>query len=270
MRLAMKPGVSLHRTTVLPSDRSANRPMIVGCVGAHVVAHDDFKQLRETWRVEEVRDHEIAGETLGQAEGQRRERQRRRVGGNDRARLTVCVDLAIDVLLDADVFVHGLDDPVAIAELAEIILEVAASDEAGSARERKAWRVAFLLFLDRGVGQRVAVRGARGDHVQQDHVDSRVGHLCGDAAAHDACADDGDFFDSRYMIMHAVNPCAGSMNSLHSVLNRHSDRLPFHFATRRSFRAGAGRAERPAGGRRSAREQRVPRRSSEIGRGSGV
>ena len=27
MRLAMKPGVSLHRTTVLPSDRSAKRQM---------------------------------------------------------------------------------------------------------------------------------------------------------------------------------------------------------------------------------------------------
>ena len=27
MRLAMKPGVSLHCTTVLPSDRSAKRPM---------------------------------------------------------------------------------------------------------------------------------------------------------------------------------------------------------------------------------------------------
>ncbi len=66
------------------------------------------------------------------------ERQRRRVGGDDRAGLAVCVDLAIDVLLDADVFLHGLDDPVAIPELAQIVLQVAARDEAGPARVNKA------------------------------------------------------------------------------------------------------------------------------------
>ena len=69
MRLAMKPGVSLHCNTVLPSDSVSEAANVVGMHPAHVVGLDDFEQLREARRVEEMRDHEIAGEALRHARG---------------------------------------------------------------------------------------------------------------------------------------------------------------------------------------------------------
>ena len=172
-----------HRLAERHVGEAAN---VVGCARAHVVAGDDFEQLREARRVEEMRDHEIAGEALRHAGGQRCERQRRRIGRDDRAGLAVLVDLAIDVLLDADILLHGLDDPVAISERVQIVDQVAACDGSRPAWVDKARRGAFPLFLDRGLGQRVAVCGSFGNDVQQDHVHPGIGHLRRDAAAHDA------------------------------------------------------------------------------------
>ena len=61
MRLAMKPGVSLQRTTLLPSRWSANardgcHARRAGCVGAG----DDFQQAHVARRIEEMGDQEIA------------------------------------------------------------------------------------------------------------------------------------------------------------------------------------------------------------------
>ncbi len=56
-----------HRLAERQVSEAAN---VVGCARAHVVALDDFEQLREARRVEEMRDHEIAGEALRHAGGQ--------------------------------------------------------------------------------------------------------------------------------------------------------------------------------------------------------
>jgi len=46
------------------------------------------------------------------------------------SRLAHLVDAAVDVLLDVQPFDHGLDDPVAVGEQREVVLEIAGRDPA--------------------------------------------------------------------------------------------------------------------------------------------
>ena len=117
----------------------------------------------------------------------------------------MCVNLAIDILLDGDIFLHGFDDPVAIIEPGQVVFQVAASDQATLVWEHEAGRGAFPLFLDGRLGERIAVGGCFGNHVQQDDFHPGVGHLRRDPAAHDACADDGDLFDISGGIVHETD-----------------------------------------------------------------
>ena len=66
----MKPGLSLHRTTLLPSATSANSATAATVSGAVFGPGDDLQQPHIARRIEEMRDQEVAAERLAHALGQ--------------------------------------------------------------------------------------------------------------------------------------------------------------------------------------------------------
>ena len=76
-------------------------------------------------------NHEILGEGRRHAFDQLMNRQRRGVGGDDRAGFARAVDFFIDVLFDFEFFEYGFDDPVAFLEFSEIVFKIAAGDALG-------------------------------------------------------------------------------------------------------------------------------------------
>jgi hypothetical protein len=80
MRLTMKPGVSLHFTTPLPSFTSQNFDDFFGRFRIRILAGNIFQQAQITRRVEEVRDQEMFLEILIRFFHQHFERNGRGVG----------------------------------------------------------------------------------------------------------------------------------------------------------------------------------------------
>jgi hypothetical protein len=155
-------------------------------------AGHDLQQPHIARRVEEVGDQEVLGEFRGQALGQLMERNRRRVGRQDRARPTEFLKTAVDRVLGRDVFDNSLDDPVDIGQPSEVILDVAGRQQPGVLRMHEGRRLGRAQRGERTLGQRVAIDGPRGNDVEQQHGHARIGHVGGDTATHDAGADDGN------------------------------------------------------------------------------
>ena len=114
------------------------------------------------------------------------------VGGENRAGAAHGGDAREQVAFDLQVFGHGFDDPLALAQAAEIVFEVAGRDEPGGGGGEKTYRPLFGGGVDAGEGGRIA-RGLAGDHdVQQVHGESGVGKVGGDARPHGPGAEDSD------------------------------------------------------------------------------
>jgi hypothetical protein len=158
-------------------------------------AGDDLEQAHVARRVEEVGDHEVALEAVGQALDELGQRDRRGVRRDRRALPAHLVEAAIEALLDVEPLDDDLDDPVAVGDLAEVVLEVADSDELGGALRHEGGGLALQHLGDGAGGDRVAVLGVLRHDVEQQHRHARIRDLRGDAGAHDAGAEDGDFLD---------------------------------------------------------------------------
>ena len=103
MRLAMKPGVSLQRTTPLPSRTSANASMRLDRLGPGRRAGDHLQQPHVARRVEEMGDQEVAAEASPAApSSQLGQRDGRGVRGDDRARLPDGLEPRVERLLDVE------------------------------------------------------------------------------------------------------------------------------------------------------------------------
>jgi hypothetical protein len=147
-----------------------------------------------------IRHHvgqEVAREIRGQAGGQHRQRNRRGVGRHGRTGLAGVLDPAIERLLDRDVFQHRLDDPIGLGQAAQIVLDIAGLDQPGVARVHQGRGIAFQQLFDRALGDGVAVDGALGHDVEQQHRHAGIGDMRGDAGAHDAGADDRGLGDGH-------------------------------------------------------------------------
>jgi hypothetical protein len=116
------------------------------------------------------------------------------VGGDERAGRAVLLHVGQHLLLDVEPLHHHLDDPVAVLDLRQVIVEVAGADALGEAGIVQRRRTA----LDRGgegVVHDLVARTFLGGNVEQQHFGAGVGEVAGDAAAHDAATEYGDFAD---------------------------------------------------------------------------
>jgi hypothetical protein len=110
------------------------------------------------------------------------------VGGDERAGRAVLLHVGQHLLLDVEPLDHHLDDPVAVLDLRQVVVEIAGADALGEAGIEQRRGTA----LDRG-GQRVVddlvlVAAFFRSDVQQQHFSADVGEVARDAAAHDAGA----------------------------------------------------------------------------------
>ena len=82
--------------------------------------------------------------------------------GDDRGLLDGRRHAGEELALDLEVLDHGLEDPVGVLQLLPVVLEVAGADERRRARAGAAgWASACARLVERRVGQRAAVGGAR-------------------------------------------------------------------------------------------------------------
>ena len=82
-----------------------------------------------------------------------------------------------------------LDDPIAIGEQADIVLDVAGGDAAGVSLMHEGCGVGLEHPLDGAFGDGAAVRAVPGGDVEKHHRHPGVGDMGGDTGAHDAGAD---------------------------------------------------------------------------------
>ena len=146
-------------------------------------------------RVEEVGDEEVPRERLRQAVEQDAGRDGRGVGRDDRARLPNRIDLAVDGLLGVHLLDHRLDDPVGIAQEAEVVLDIAGGDALGVRLRHEGRGISLEHPRHRALGERVPVFRALWHDIEQHHVVAGIGDVGGDAAAHQPRPDDGGLLD---------------------------------------------------------------------------
>ena len=99
--------------------------------------------------------------------------------------------------LDLQVFDDGLDDPVNLGELLQIVFKVADGDQARQRRLEEGGGLRLHRGFQPGGGDAVARRtvGIGWNDVEQIGRNTGVGQVRGDAGAHGARAQDGDFLN---------------------------------------------------------------------------
>ena len=146
------------RRVPAPDDAFAQAP--VGEIGQRLKGRrppggpgDDFQQAHVARRIEEMRDGEVARGLGGQAFDKLGERHGRGVGAEDRPRPLHRQHAPVEGALDLQVLDHRLDDPVAILQAVEMILDIARPDQPG-----------IVLMHERGgIGLGQALDGRLGD-----------------------------------------------------------------------------------------------------------
>jgi hypothetical protein len=123
IRLAMKSGVSFATTTPLPRTVAEGTHGLEALRGGARV-RDQFQQMQVARRIEEVRAQEARAQRLRQHRRHVGDRVPRCIRGHDRALFQVRRDGFEQYFLDVEFLDHGFEDPVAVLELGEIVLEV--------------------------------------------------------------------------------------------------------------------------------------------------
>ena len=154
-------------------------------VGA--VMADDLDELQPRYRIEEMQAEQPLG--LLQRGAQILQRDARRVGGEDRARLHLGLEAGIDLLLQLQLFRHRLDDEIGVADALGLHV-----------RHQPVQRIAHRRALAQDLAEQIggALDGARDRlrlHVGERHPHILAGAPGGDIAAHRAGADDVNVLD---------------------------------------------------------------------------
>ncbi len=154
-----------------------------------------LEQAHVARRVEEVGDQEVARQRLGQPLDQQRARDRRGVGADHGAGTAMRLQRAVQRLLDVEPLHHRLDDPVALGDAGEVVVDAAGLDQPrrGGRHERR--RVGLERARHRVARQLVARAVLLRRDVQQQHRRAGVGDLGGDRRPHDAGADHAGLAD---------------------------------------------------------------------------
>ena len=158
---------------------------------------DQLQQVHVTRRVEEVRAQQARTYGLRDEAGQRGDRDAARVAGQQRVRTDRRGDAPEQRFLHVGALDDGLDHPVDVGQAPEVVVEVARADP----RENGAVDQGRGLVLGQGLqrrvhrraadGRRVAGGRVGGGQIEQVDLESTVGQVAGDGAAHDPGAEDG-------------------------------------------------------------------------------
>ncbi len=140
--------------------------------------------------IEEVRAQEVAPETGREAFRYFGERDAAGVGGEDRIGFASGFDFAPQRTLDLEIFDDGFDNPIAVRELREIVLEVARFDQRGFVIGKESTGPLFQGVLNALQRGRAALGLSR--YIQKQGWDAGVGEMRRDARAHGACAENGN------------------------------------------------------------------------------
>ena len=125
--------------------------------------------------------------------------QARCVCSNDGAGRAVLLRLRQQCALDLQILRHRLDDPVALGDPLQVIVEVARRDQPRRIHRVERRRLGLLQTVQRGQRKLVPCRRtgicgrSRRHHVQQHYGHSGVGDMRGDARAHCPRAQHRDF-----------------------------------------------------------------------------
>ena len=159
-----------------------------------------------------------------------------------------CGGDAIEQLaLDFEIFGDGFDDPIGFGAPGEIVFEIADGDARGD-RGREEGGGAGLeggvqagaddAVADAGIGEREAAgfflgRELGRDDIQQPAGHAGVGQMRGDARAHGAGAEDGNFFDA-FALVHSERISSPEIPVMAGTVR----------ALRKGYRSGQGRVNR--------------------------
>ena len=132
--------------------------------------------------------------------GHQMNRDARSIGGNQRARLAVFLNLFVNDFLDLQPLHHHFNHPIGVGNVAHIILKIAERDAAGKRGVVKRRGTGFQRGLEQVVHDAVAdglgIQGQSfgffgiawllGNHVEQRHIHTDVGKVRRNARTHDA------------------------------------------------------------------------------------
>ena len=203
---------------------------------------DDLEQPHIARRIEEVRAEPVAAQLHRHAFDDLVDRQAAGVAGDDRVGAAMLLHLVEQRPFDLQVLGDDFDDPVAVGNQSEIIVEVADRDQPRAVGRIEGRGLRLLQSIERSEDdlvplllRRVGV-GARRNDVQQHHRKAGVGHMSGDARAHGSGSEDGHLVDlsvSRYGLGRGCSSAAGGhlagsggrfTRTMRSILNDHSVR----------------------------------------------
>ena len=102
------------------------------------------------------------------------------------------------VALDLQVFDHRFDDPVDLGQLLQIILKIPDGHQAGQRGLEERRRLRLHRRFQSSGRDAVARRtiGVRGNDIEQVRGNTSIGQVRGDASAHGARAQYGDFLNA--------------------------------------------------------------------------
>ncbi len=130
----------------------------------------------------------------------------RGVRGDQGARLAELLDFIEDDPFDVEPFDDDLDDPVALTDAGEVVIEISGGDSLGGVLHIERGGVALDRSLEGIIDQSVAgrlilaLRGFLRDHVQQQHLQSDAGEMASDAGTHHAASQDGHIANRSFHI----------------------------------------------------------------------
>ena len=164
---------------------------------------DKLQQPHVTRRIEEVGAEPVAPEIFREAFDNFCYRQAAGVGGDDGAGFANGFDLAQQGALDLHVFDDGFDDPIDFGELLQIVLKVSDRDQPRQRRLKEGGGLGLHRSFQTGSGNAVARRTIRirRNDIEQVGRNTGIGQVRGDASAHGARAQNGNFL---YPSLHEV------------------------------------------------------------------
>ena len=173
----------------------AKRSDVFGGSGTRFRPRHQFQQPHIARRIEEMGDDEIRFQILRHVAHQLGKRNGRGIGGYHRTRLPHGGELAVQRLLDIQLFDHRLDDPVAFAKARQIILDIARRDQPDCLRSHQRRWLHCLESRNGRFGDGIAIRFALFDDIEQLHRNSGIGDMGCNRGSHHSGADHRDRFN---------------------------------------------------------------------------
>ena len=173
---------------------------------------NNFQQTHVARRIKKMRAKPGPAEFVGESFGNLADWQAAGVGCDDRPGLADGLHFPQQRALDFEILDHGLDDPVDVGELFDVVFEIANGDQSGERRLHECGRLGFFRGVESGGGDLVSRRavGVGRNDVEQITGDAGIGEMRGDAGAHGSGAQDGDFIDALHN--QALVKCSNHLN----------------------------------------------------------